>query len=192
MKKIFIAITIATSVLLTGCSLPKPSVSIDPYSGKQVLNSDVFYMLTPVSYTETDRVVFSYRYNGGDDFILDAGYITSAQALTGMREGIVNIGDVNFMIDGVEYSLSSQSSTNYKGMRTCNEIRVCSKADGSFKSYKSPLSLMDKIQSANKVMVKIIIDNSSYKVGILKDNSKKSDAYDALVNFHKEIKANSK
>lgn len=191
MKKIFFALTIATSMMLSGCSLPKPSASIDPYSGKQVLNSDVFYTLSPVSYLEVDRVVFSYRYNGGDDFILDAGYITSAKAITGVREGIVNIGDVYFMIDGIEYSLSSQSNTNYKGIRSCNEIRVCGSADGSFKSYKAPLSLISKLQSANKVMVKVIIDSNQYKVGILKDNGSNSDAYDALISFNAAMKTNS-
>ncbi|PSV00483.1 hypothetical protein C9J27_04945 [Photobacterium kishitanii] len=174
--------------LISGCASNNLSVKTDPYSGDKVVSSNFFYSLTPFNkWREIDRIVFKYDYIGKSNmFVLRAGYLTGAGAYTGLREGIVNVDRLGFMIDGKEQTFQPATTTNYDGVNACNEIGICAPADGSYSSFAIPISLLSEIEKAQTVKVKLLLGNHQ-KVAILKSGDDLSDAYDMLVKFDSTI-----
>ncbi|WP_318521326.1 hypothetical protein [Photobacterium leiognathi] len=186
MKKILLAGLFTT--LLTGCAASDLSVKKDDYSGNTVVSSNNFYYLTPFhKWSDVSRIAFKYDYTKPQDvFVLRAGYLTGYGNFTGHREGITNVEGITFNIDGNEVSFSPQTLTNYKGIPSCNEVGICSVADGSYNNYVLPVSFIQKLENANLVNVKINLGDS-IKTANLKSGNEHSDAYDVLMKFGNTI-----
>ncbi|HCK0613648.1 TPA: hypothetical protein NGT52_004726 [Vibrio parahaemolyticus] len=179
---------VATCIALSGCASNDLSVKTDSYSGEKIVSSEYFYSLLPVNkWSEVDRIAFKYDYVDQSNMLtLRAGYLTGAGSMTGVREGITNVNGVGFMIDGQEETYQPTTMTNYDGLKSCNEIGICSVADGSYNSFSIPVSLLDEIQEAQTVKVKLTLGNYR-KVAILKDGEDKSDAYNVLLKLDEMV-----
>lgn len=179
---------VATCIALLGCASNDLSVKTDSYTGEKVVSSDYFYSLLPENkWSEVDRITFKYDYVAQSNMItLRAGYLTGAGSITGFRKGITNVNGVGFMIDGQETSYQATTMTNYDGMKSCNEVGICSVADGSYNSFLIPVSFLNKIKKAKTVKVKLNLGNYR-KVAILKDGEKTSDAYDVLLKLDEMV-----